>query len=343
MAEWGTAALESQYTDDRRPSFWEERRLVNGFSNITTAVLIQQGFQDSGHAFQDDGVWATLDDTPRRMLLGPWGHELFFDEHLESYPGGNATTEVLLTWFDFWLKGQGDPPRLGAVDYKPADHGWEQSAAWPPDEARDEVLHLADGHLQPATGEGATFRSVQASSPTSQANTIPCGPTAERHEQTGTALVYESEPADDAVLIAGNPMAYLDLASDQPGGLVAVDLYTLDATGSCEPLAAHGAADLRFHQGNSQGEGFPTSQPTWVRVDLWSTAFTLSQGERLVAILSGVGADARMSQPHYAPTLDVSGSSHLVLPVIEGTLGGSDPVLDYPPRPFVPQARTLQN
>lgn len=338
VADWETAGLRSQFTDDRRPAFWQERRFVTSFGNVTAAVLIQQGFRDFGHAYQDDAIWPPLDQAPKRMLLGQWGHELFPDEQLERSPGGNATATVLLGWFDFWLKGVGDPPRVGTVDYQTSDGTWATTTAWPPADHREEVLHLADAQLQPAAGASSSFRAVQSGDPTFTVSTVGCDDWAERQAEAGTALIYTSEPATEPVTIAGNPMAYLGLTSDQPGGIVAADLHVIDETGECERVAGHGAADLRFHQGNAQGQAFPTGETTWVRVDLWSTAVSLTEGERLVAILSGSGYDPRMSQPQYAPELTVAGESHLVLPVVQGSLGGSTPTLDYPPRPFMPEA-----
>ncbi|HJQ92648.1 MAG TPA: hypothetical protein VJ874_00010 [Candidatus Thermoplasmatota archaeon] len=44
---------------------------------------------------------------------------------------------------------------------------------------------------------------------------------------------------------------------------------------------------------------------------------------------------SRRGQP-YVPLLTVHEGSELVLPVVEGTLGGATPVGPYPPRPFVP-------
>lgn len=48
----------------------------------------------------------------------------------------------------------------------------------------------------------------------------------------------------------------------------------------------------------------------------------------------------RVGQP-YSPDITVHAdpgreSSHLVIPVVEGSLGGKRPKLDYPPRPFLP-------
>jgi hypothetical protein len=154
--------------------------------------------------------------------------------------------------------------------------------------------------------------------------------------------------------LAGNPYAYLMLESDQPGGIVGVDLWLMRGglTGLCtrnngfdpDPAAwlSHGAADLRFMDGNFVGQAFPVSQATPVRVDMFNVAADLLPGDRLVLTLSGTGWERRDGQP-YMPLLDVQGgtgptASHIVLPFVSGTLGGSAPTIGYPERPFAHSA-----
>ena len=104
-------------------------------------------------------------------------------------------------------------------------------------------------------------------------------------------------------------------------------------------LVAVGAADSRFHAGTFRGSDFPTDASRAVRVDLWSGAQRLAPGHRLVLV-----ASAGSARQHLGPTrptlitLRAGGgaeASHLVLPLVEGTLGGAPPTLAYPPRPFV--------
>lgn len=322
----GTLAegVKSQHTDTRDEAFWSERRLVHRFGDITASVFIMPGFQDFGHAFQDDVVWDKI-ASPKRMLMGQWGHDVFFDGSLARYSGGNETTGLLVDWFDFWLKGLGEPPRLGVVDVQDSSGAWRETSAWPPPEARPEMLYLAAEGLATAPGGDATFRASGASHPPA------CG---YGQDPPGEgALVLGSEPLTAPVTIAGNPMAWLELTSDQAGGAFALTLYDVDPSGACVALVSEGGVDLRFHEGNAVGQDFPTGAATPVRVDLFGTAHRLDEGHVLRAVFS-MGESGTIAQPQYAPELAIGGASHLVLPLVDGTLGGEAPTMEYPPRPF---------
>lgn len=335
-----SAGATGQYTDDRGEAFWGERRLVDRFDQITAAVLVMHGAHEGGHAFQEDAIWPTLEDTPRRMLLGAWGHQILFDEFLEGHPTHNETMPLVIEWFDFWLKGIGDPPRLGVVDYQlhgaigtelGSSGAWVETDAWPPREAREEVIYLAGEALAPEPASDArTFRALTTAAPT------PCGTTLAPSLEPDQ-ISYVTPELEEAITIAGNPMASLTVTVDQPGGVFALDLYELgERDGAClAHQVAHGAIDLRFHAGNPQGEDFPTGEPTPVRVDLWSTAYQIEAGHRLQLVLSGQGEFERRGQP-FQPLVELGPDSHLVLPLVEGSLGGQAPMTAYPPRPLVP-------
>jgi len=345
-AENAAFAAKGQFTDDRDPEWWNARNLAPLLHQIEAAVFVQHGLYESGHAFQDDAIWDLI-DAPKRMLIGPWGHELVVDDHLHDYPGGSTTKAVVLEWFDFWLRGIGEPPRVGIVDIKdtggagpaapPDEQGtWFEASAWPP-EGTQEVLYLTPEGLMTEPGGTTSFRSV------TNDDGAPCGESADRSDSAGTRIVYMSKPVEHDALIAGNPMAYLELTSDQPGGLVAIDVYHVGPDGLCDDpvLVSWGGADLRHYDGTGNGKPFPTGTETGIRIDLVGRAHPVEAGDRLAVVVSGIGALGYLGPP-YSPNLDLSGKSHVVLPLVEGSLGGQEPGAEYPPRPRVPGTSGVQ-
>lgn len=332
--------LEGRATGDRDEAFWAERRLVDRFPGITAAVFVAHGLEDnSGHGFQEDAIWATLDQAPKRMLLGQWGHQFPFEEHLEGSDLGKDWAEVRFAWFDYWLKGLGEAPRLGVADYQDEAGDWHAGSAWPPAEASEEVLYLAAGEALAAPGSGATaFRALPHETAPEDAL---CG-----DSPLGTRFL--TEPLAEPAVLAGNPMASVALTSDQPGGVVAVHLWDLAPEFACSPAGmtgatflTRGAADLRFHEGNLAARDFPAGVATPLRIDLWNIAVRIEAGHRLAATVTGGWLVDRSSAVPYVPDIEVladggAEASHLVLPLVEGTLGGAAPTLAYPPRPFVP-------
>jgi putative CocE/NonD family hydrolase len=365
---------------DRDAAFWEERRLIDGFPRVEAAVLLAQGFYDTangaGHAFQESAVWGLL-DAPKRQIEGQWGHTFpyanaqpesemprFRDHPLANGWAQDEWHEVVLSWLDYWLKGEGSPPRVGMVDYQDNKGGWHQSDAWPPSNAKDQVLHLGDEKLARSSVEGSdTFRSAPyapnmwagaSGFPDSQ-NHVPWTPYAALCPDSVpgslplAGLSFLSDPARDDVLIAGNPHVSLDIESDQPGGLITAILLDLGPGFSCnergEPtdvrMLSLGAADLRFDRGNYVARDFPVGEASPVRIDLIDIAEVLPAGHRLAITLSYGETHVQYSsaEPFYPTIKVISGGkdgSQLVVPVVTGTLGGKKPQTEYLPRPFIP-------
>jgi uncharacterized protein len=355
------------HTDLRDAAFWAERRLIDRFDEIEASVFLVDGFQDhylSGHQVQANEVWHTL-RSPKRMLVGQWGHS--FPEFGTYNPRWVVDDwhDRLLEWLDHWLKdGEGPAPGEGVVEYQeglyedqasplastidaPAPP-WHRSSAWPPAEAREETLHLAEGRLtgDPRAGDGSFEASPQIGALGSPKQLL-CP---EQGPRGGpTSVTYLSEPVREPVRIAGNPFAHLRITSDLPGGLVAVHVFDVAPDFVCvaDDGLAHGVrywsagtADLRFHAGNMTGRDFPVGTPTTLRVDLTDLAETLQPGHRLAVVVSRGDVLDRNGQPLYPQVRVHAGAdaeaSHVVLPVVCGTLGGSAPVVDHPRRPFLP-------
>lgn len=95
---------------------------------------------------------------------------------------------------------------------------------------------------------------------------------------------------------------------------------------------------------NGHASSLPVLEPTHVRIDLANVAPALEPGHGLALVVSR-GLDRWGAARDFHPLITMLGdgspdSSHLVLPVIDGSLGGEEPTLDYPPPPFVPDGCT---
>ncbi|HVL48395.1 MAG TPA: CocE/NonD family hydrolase [Candidatus Thermoplasmatota archaeon] len=334
----------SQLGDVRDEAYWKPRQLLLKFPDVTTSVYLIHGLKEYDHPFQEDFAWDALAKAPKRMLLGQWGHQL---------PNTPGWFEDLAAWLDFWLKGVGAPPRLGLVDYQDGTGAWRVATSWPPP-ARLETLHLTPANLSREAAEGArVFRA--APWPYGATGTL-CQPAAS-NAPFGVALM--TEPLAEDLRLEGNPFAWLRLSSDMPGGQVSVHLF--DVTGSLRcrhpgipenlRLLAEGAADLRFHAGNFVGKDFPRNAPTFVRIDLTNLADVVPAGHKLALVVShgrAVALDepvadlttdkrtSRSGQPYYPQITIHTGAegSHLVLPVMQGSVGGNATGIAYPPTPF---------
>lgn len=327
--------------DDRDAEFWTVRDSFLRYPNITAAVFLTEGFHDPYIPWGQDVAWDLL-QSPKRILFGQWGHEM---------PPLEDASRDRLAWFDHWLKGTGAPPRLGIVDLQDDSGAWHVSSSWPPKESRDESLYFRSGGLGPAPAAGeSSYRSTPV---------MPGRTPGDRLCDPSDALRFDTAPLQEDVVIAGNPMAWLSIEADGPSGLVGMYLYRIAGGGACHDaeLLTWGAADLRFHAGNLIGEDFPVATPTSIRFDMEAIAARVPAGDRLAVLLTHPGpyddrdvADPERVQPHgpgsagrigrpafpvitLHATNDVE-SSHLLLPLLEGSLGGATIDLAYPDRPF---------
>lgn len=324
------AWMTSLATPSRPKALADERRLIDHMPGITAAVFVAHGFRDGSgpyaHNNADRDVWTSMPDTPKRKLTGQWQHEFPNFNGVRDDWALESWNETLLEWFDFWLKGIGaEPPGEGTVDYQDTTGAWHKTTAWPPADVRNEVLYLVDNRLSAEAGSGGS--------------SFPAAP-------GGTSLCYVSEPASQDTLVAGNPLAYLRIRSDLPGGRIQVSMHQVPPGGTCSNGRnwLFGAADLLYHKGNFDAQPFPVDTPTHVRIDLSDQAFKLAKGERL-GILVQYPVDS-VGLPIF-PNLEVLAdgaelASHVVVPLVEGTFGGYAPTVDYPPRPHIPEIGNYQ-
>ena len=374
LVEFLTEDVVGTGTDLRDDAFWKERRLIDRFDRIRASVFIVDGFQDhylSGHQVQANEVWNRLPHAPKRMVVGQWGHSFpNFNTYNPRWAIADFNAQVL-EWLDHWLKedGRGRAPREGVVDFQEGAYEdqvsplsstldappppWHETSAWPPPESRDEALVLTDGKLGGAARDdapAASFESFPTVGATGSPKQLLCPETGPRGGLTSTT--FWSEPVTNPVRLAGNPVAWLRLTSDLPGGLVGVHLFDVAPDFVCvgEDSLAHGVrywaagvADLRFHQGTMTGRDFPVGEATQVRVDITDLAEVLEPGHRLAVVVSRGDPLDRNGQAFY-PNIGVETgggarlASQVILPVWCGSLGGSTPRADLPPRPFLPAA-----
>jgi len=343
-----TALAEEAALDQRDQAFWDARRLIDRFPDVTASVLLTHGFQDawgSGHQVQEDVAWAALPQAPKHMLEGQWGHQ--FPNFNTFHPGWEVQdwNDQLLRWLGFWLKGVGaPPPELGRATYQDGSGAWHNATAWPPPDAHDEAFYLGAQLAPFDPAQGATFRDAPYPEPTDFDALCLDAPLPEAEPR---GLLYTTAPLAEDATVAGNPWALLDLTSDLAGGLVGLYLYDLGPDFACDQgnirdgrALSVGAADLRFSEGNFAARDFPVGQATRVRVDFVNLAEVVPAGHRLALAVSHGVYGLRGSQPYFPRLtlgLEASGeASHLVVPLVAGSLGGVAPLPAYPPRPFAP-------
>lgn len=311
----GEIAYQQLVTRGDKDEWFQARDLRAQLAEQSVPMWATNGLASGeGHILQFEGLWEVMPEE-RRLLVGQWPHAFPSGEHFD-WP------DVLVPWFDHYLRGGPKTVATGVVEYQDDTGAWHESTEWPP--AGDDVtLLLSDRELVPQTATPAVSTRSFASGP---ANPDPSG-----CEDDHAA--YVSPPLAESVLIAGNFEVNLTVTSTHPDGNIAAFLYHAEdqaacigsglVTGSGDAAEVRRAVSDLYHRGHlEQGSAFPVGSPDEVGLRSYPFASLVPAGHRLILSIGGGAADA-LPDPN-APMLTIhtgdSADARLTLRVVEGNL-----------------------
>ncbi len=308
-------AVETTFRDDSPPSAPLPGHTVDHFSPHSyvdrlenVAVLSYSGWFDGGYA---GGALArhaelTARGIDSRLLVGPWIHGGHLDLDPDA-PGRHAAFDhaaELLRFFDreLWPEHapEGELPRVRWFEM--GTGRWRESETWPPRGTRAETFHLATGRRlarEPARADAIYTADMDlsvGSGKRTRWRTLLCpylhADGKGRSEQG--YLVYESEPLDRDLVVAGHPLLVLSLASSANDGAIVVYLEDVTAGGQAR-LVSEGA--LRMIHGTrlvESGNALPHREASFLRRD----ARELAPGQRIAHVIELVPVGMRLRAGH---------------------------------------------
>ncbi len=322
------------------PSTYVDRLSHASDGGAGAAVFSYSGWYDGGYANAAVTRHRTLRDQRNQLLIGPWVHGGLLDLDPDAPARETAFDHgtELLRFFDRHLRGE---PTTAAprVRYWLMGRGeWRSASTWPPPEAKPRAWYLAPGHrlasapapvkgvaVQPPTktGTGRRTRWETLLSPYVHADW--------RDAREGQ-LVFESDPLDDDLVIAGHPVLELEL--DTPLADASVFAYLEDVTpdGRVRCLTEGSLRTIHrtvLHEGLHEGDGLPHVDVTYRRADateapvrrlafeLLPTAFAFARGHRVRLALATADID-HFASPAGALALRIAlgPRSRLILPIL---------------------------
>jgi putative CocE/NonD family hydrolase len=267
--------------------FWQVRSLVPHMKNIKPAVLFVGGWFDAEDLAGPLKLFQSLEKNgplgPNTLVMGPWLHggwSRMDGDRLGNLSFGSKTGTFYreaIEWpfFLYHLKGRGDGlkgPIEGAVPkawlFGTGTNEWRRFEAWPPREAREKALYLCPGGklaFEPAAGGGEAFDEYVSdpAKPVPVIGGIGSGmPSDYMTEDQRFAsrrpdvLVYETEPLDHDVTVAGPVMPALRVSTsgtDSDFDIKLIDVYPNDYP---DPVPNPGAAKMAGYQQLVRGEPF---------------------------------------------------------------------------------------
>ena len=226
----------------------------------------------------------------QRLWIGPNGHYFIYEEHFWPH-------DPYFEWFGYWLKDEpaallDEPPIYYSprswtgtpASYKADD--WRQADQWPPAAAAPRRFNLTyEGGLSEAeSGVGARGFTYDPRHPVptygGRNMAIDPGPLDQRpassHRNYG--LLYEGEPLDEDLIIAGPVYVALRVSSDCPDTDIVAKLVEVQADGE-ERLLMDGVIRMMLRDGFPQP--LEPGDPIDVAIPLGQLHHTVGTGNRL--------------------------------------------------------------
>jgi hypothetical protein len=231
-------------------SYWQARDLSRHMKNVHCAVLVVGGWYDAEDLSGPYRTFYAINkfnpQTPATLVEGPWVHggwargdgSHLGDVQFNAKTGEYFRANVQLPFFEFYLKGKGKAlPH--AVVFETGTNVWRNLDAWPPKAAAAKTLYFhAGGKLSfdpPTEAKGVDEYLSDPNHPVPfvgyTTDTVPQRYMVDDQRFASyrpDVLVYQTEPLDEDVTIAGPISPKLRIASsatDSDFDVKLIDVY----------------------------------------------------------------------------------------------------------------------
>lgn len=304
-------------------AFWKARTPLPHLKQVRPAVMTVGSWFDAENTWGALHVYRAIEHqnpgVQNLLVMGPWYHgQWWFEEgeQLGEVRWGSRTSDyfndqILLPFFNYYLKGKGDGHFAEANLFETGTNRWRTFDTWPPKGATERSLYLnGGGRLTtqvPASANPAFDEYVSdPSHPVPYIDKIVPGRPGSAHEYMvwdqrfaatrPDVLVYQTEPLTEAVTLAGPITADLVVATsgtDADWVVKVIDVYpndTPDPTpnptgvhlGGYQQLIRGDVMRGKFRNGFERPEPFVPNQPTPVRFVLNDVLHTFRPGHRIM-------------------------------------------------------------
>lgn len=125
--------------------YWKSRSNLQHLKNMKPAILLVGGWYDAEDMYGPLHIYKTIEqkDKPNntRLVMGPWTHGSWIwakgDSLGDFYFGGNTADyyrkEILLPFFKYHLKGEGNLNLNDAYVFDTGKNQWSNYPTWPPE------------------------------------------------------------------------------------------------------------------------------------------------------------------------------------------------------------------
>ncbi|MFI0901726.1 CocE/NonD family hydrolase [Streptomyces sp. NPDC020983] len=278
--------------EDLTAGHWTGQSHTASVCDVTAPVYMSTGWYDIFLPWQLR-TYALLAAAgrPPRLTVGPWGH---------AGGGESQAFAESVAFLKEHFTGARESRRAPVRAFLTGSREWHDLPAWPPPGTTVVPWHPhASGLLDPSAPDGgATRYTYDPGDPTPAVGGPSLGPDCEpvdnaAHERRADVTAFRSAPLEEAVAVAGEPVARIRFRSSAPSADVFVRLCDVHPDGRsltvCDGIRRIGSVGTAATDPQPDPEGF-----TEVVVPLWPAFHRFAAGHRIgLQISSG-------AHPRYA-------------------------------------------
>lgn len=319
--------MQDWFQHQRRDDFYKHGSICEDYADVEIPVYAVGGWADG----YPNPIFRMLEHLPgvRKGLIGPWGHKY---PHF-AMPGPRmGFLQECLRWWDQYLKGidtgiAGEPmlrawmqePATPAAIYDERPGRWIAEPSWPGSGVGERSLALSPGRLaeDADSDDVLTIRSPMTAGLSSGAwcgyGVLPTLPVDQRME-AGNALVFETEPLEEAVEILGFPEFEVKLASDKPVALISATLSLVLEDGAASRVS-YGILNLTHRHDDLDLKQMTPGKAETVRIRLRCCGQRFEKGQRIRLAIATAHWPIVFPGPENATLSIHCAGSRLILPV----------------------------
>jgi putative CocE/NonD family hydrolase len=299
--------------------FWQDRNIVPHLNDVAPAVMTVGGWFDAEDLYGPLAIYRSVEEknpgVQNSIVMGPWRHGGWARDDGDSLSYvrfGSKTSlyyreSIELPFFNYYLKGKGDPDPVEAHMFETGANQWRTFEQWPPAEAEQRHLYMrAGGDLSNAAPSARTAWDEYVSDP---ANPVPyigdVGQGMIREymiddqrfaSRRPDVLVYQTEVLEEDVTLAGPVIADLWVSTsgtDSDWVVKLVDVFPPDTPnrdgaprgvqmGGYQMMVRSEVIRGRFRDSYEFPEPFVPNQATHVVLPLQDVLHTFKRGHRIM-------------------------------------------------------------
>ncbi|HEY1600615.1 MAG TPA: CocE/NonD family hydrolase, partial [Pirellulales bacterium] len=176
MPHWDEVVQHGNYDE-----FWKARNIRPHLKNIRPAIMTVGGWFDAEDLYGTMETYRSVEGmspgSTNVLVMGPWRHggwardggDTLGDINFNAKTGEFYREKIELPFFEFHLKGKGEPAHPEAWVFETGANEWRKYDAWPPKTAQRRSLYLAaHGRLSndpPGASESADAHDEYLSDP----------------------------------------------------------------------------------------------------------------------------------------------------------------------------------